>query len=42
MHLLPDSGGKPDPAVVADLRLRYDIEQITAMDGGRPVASPPG
>ncbi len=37
MELLADSGGKPAAQDVADLRARYDIEQLTSMDGGRPV-----
>ena len=35
MHLLDNSNGKPDPAQVAELRTRYDIEQLTTMDNGR-------
>lgn len=31
MALLEQSDGRPDPASVAELRARYDIEQITAL-----------
>lgn len=37
MRLLDRSNGKPDPHEVAELRARYDIEQLTSMDGGRAV-----
>jgi oxalate decarboxylase/phosphoglucose isomerase-like protein (cupin superfamily) len=32
--LLQASGGRPDPADVAELRRRYDIEQLTALHAG--------
>lgn len=32
---LRDTDGPPDPAVVASLRERYDIEQITGLADGR-------
>ncbi|WP_375479262.1 cupin domain-containing protein [uncultured Jatrophihabitans sp.] len=38
MELLAASAGKPDPQAVAELRTRYDIEQITSLDGGRAPA----
>jgi mannose-6-phosphate isomerase-like protein (cupin superfamily) len=31
-------GGRPDPAVVAEVRARYDIEQLTPMVAGRLTA----
>jgi quercetin dioxygenase-like cupin family protein len=38
-QLLQRSGGRPDPKAVADLRRRYDIEQLTTLrDGRRPGA----
>ena len=33
--LLRDSGGKPDPAAVAEIRGRHDIHQLTALRPGR-------
>ncbi len=32
--MLGEAKGKPDPAAVAELRRRYDIEQLTAL--GKP------
>jgi oxalate decarboxylase/phosphoglucose isomerase-like protein (cupin superfamily) len=32
--LLRSANGRPDPAAVADLRRRYDIEQLTALRSG--------
>lgn len=32
--LLRAAGGRPDPAKVAELRRRYDIEQLTALSNG--------
>ena len=32
--LLQASKGRPDPAAVAELRRRYDIEQLTALRVG--------
>jgi oxalate decarboxylase/phosphoglucose isomerase-like protein (cupin superfamily) len=32
--LLQSAQGRPDPAAVADLRRRYDIEQLTALRSG--------
>ena len=29
--MLREARGKPDPAAVAELRRRYDIEQLTAL-----------
>ena len=37
MQLLAASNGKPAPREVAELRARYDIEQITSLNGGRAV-----
>jgi quercetin dioxygenase-like cupin family protein len=35
-QVLRESTGRPDPAVIADIRARHDIEQLTALrDGGR-------
>jgi len=35
--LLGGAEGKPDPAAVAELRRRYDIEQLTALRNPPPV-----
>ena len=32
--LLQAANGRPDPAAVAELRRRYDIEQLTPLRGG--------
>ena len=29
-------GGPPDPAVIAEIRARHDIQQLTPMTVGRP------
>jgi len=34
--LLQAADGRPDPAAVAELRRRHDIEQLTALRSGRP------
>lgn len=38
--LLKRSDGKPDPKDVAELRSRYDIEQLTPLDAGRGASRP--
>jgi hypothetical protein len=35
--MLGEAKGKPDPAAVAELRRRYDIEQLTALRNPPPV-----
>src|SRR5439155_707704 len=35
--LLREAKGRPDPAAVAELRRRYDIEQLTALRNPAPV-----
>jgi quercetin dioxygenase-like cupin family protein len=37
MGLLRQSGGQPEQRDIADLRRRYDIEQLTPLKAGRPV-----
>jgi len=38
MQLLQSTDGKPDQLDVAELRARYDIEQLTTMNAGRDAA----
>jgi hypothetical protein len=33
--LFPGTGGQPDEAVIAGLRLSYDMQQITVLKDGR-------
>lgn len=39
--LLRESGGRADPQAVAELRRRYDIEQLTALRNAGPVHTHP-
>ena len=38
--MLREAKGKPDPAAVAELRRRYDIEQLTALRNAPPETAP--